>query len=230
MQTALSIFEYLPLCTVSGAAAAWRKERRRGEKRHRDGSGKMGTSVWRWDKLDASGCVCTRHRKLAEQLPAKRKPILDLGPRGGLLSRSRETQSGQAEQRPGRGRAGVACADASRDTASTLRRSGLGCTGVSAECDTCERRRQLERERGKLRHMTYACMGAERELCSPPLGGQTGSAARRSAGRRQAQRARARGNERGGGRGLGDERGGSHLARETNSAATAQPVVTSSVI
>ena len=48
---------------------------------------------------------------------------------------------------------------------------------------------------------TYACMGCavERELCSPPLGGQTGYAARRSAGRRQAQRARARGNERGGG-------------------------------
>ena len=34
------------------------------------------------------------------ELPAKRKPILDLGPRGGpaggLLSRSRDTQSGQA--------------------------------------------------------------------------------------------------------------------------------------
>ena len=34
---------------------------------------------------------------------------------------------------------------------------------------------------------TYACMGCavERELCSPPLGGQTGYAARRSAGREQ---------------------------------------------
>ena len=41
--------------------------------------------------------------------------------------------------------------------------------------------------------------GVERELCSPPLGGQTGSAARRRAGRRQAQRARAWENERGGG-------------------------------
>ena len=52
----------------SGAAAAWRKERR-GERRHRDVSGKVGASVWRWDKLDASGCVCTRRRQLAEQRP-----------------------------------------------------------------------------------------------------------------------------------------------------------------
>ena len=53
------------------------------------------------------------------------------------------------------------------DTASTLRRSGLECTGVSAECDTCERRRQLGVRVWEAGTCTcpYACTRMERELC-----------------------------------------------------------------
>ena len=89
---------------------------------------------------------------------------------------------------PGRGRAGVikwpACADASREGTRPAR-----CAGVGSDARVCVPNATPASEGGSWSEsvgscdILYACMGCavERELCSPPLGGQTGYAARRSA-------------------------------------------------
>ena len=89
-----------------------------------------------------------------------------------------------------------ACADASREGTRPAR-----CAGVGSDARVCVPNATPASEGGSWSEsvgscdILYACMGCavERELCSPPLGGQTGYAARRSAGRRQAQRVLARG-------------------------------------
>ena len=85
------------------------------------------------------------------------------------------------DQGGARGRGQVAaCADEGGDTASTLRRSGLGCTGVSAKCDTCERRRQLGVRVWEAGTCLHVCM-CEDGAQAVATWRRTVSAARRSA-------------------------------------------------
>ena len=101
----------------------------------------------------------------------------------------------------GRG-AGLCRCQQGGDTASTTRRSGLGCTGVSAECDTCERRRQLGVRVWEAGTCTYACTedGARAVW---PLGGRPALLRGAALVGGAAQRARARERRRSGGAGWG---------------------------